>query len=381
MKIVHVVPNVSEEASGPAYSVPSLARALGRLGDDVVLLSVLGRALPASPGFSHRVYPRALLLPRLWRSPALARALAREAASADIVHSHSLWVMPNISPGCVARRGSTRLVVSPRGTLSPWALNHSRRRKQLVWALLQGRVVKRAACLHATAEDEHRDLRALGLRQPVCVIPNGIDVPPLSAQDEPDVAGAPRIVLYLGRLHVKKGIDRLLRAWTALAPQRPDWYLYIAGPDDGGHERVLRELAASLRAPRVTFAGPVYGDAKRALYRRAALHVLPSHSENFGMTVAESLASGTPVIATRATPWSGLVREGCGYWVDLGVEPLLEALREATGLEPTELSRLGARGRVWMQRDFAWERVAREMNAVYRWLRAGGATPACVRLG
>ncbi|HTV17075.1 MAG TPA: glycosyltransferase [Polyangiaceae bacterium] len=366
MRVVHVVPNVSEEASGPAYSVPSLARALGRGGDDVALLSVLGRPLPAAPGFTHHVYPRALILPRLWRSPALARALAREAQRADVVHSHSLWVMPNIYPGWVARPAATRLVVSPRGTLSPWALNHSRYKKKLVWALLQGRVVRAAACLHATAEDEYRDLRALGLRQPVCIIPNGVDVPARAARDEEtEVASAPRMLLYIGRLHVKKGIDRLLRAWTALAPTRPDWCLWIVGPDDGGHERELRELAASLRTPRVTFAGPVYGDAKRQLYRRAAIHVLPSHSENFGMTVAESLASGTPVIATRATPWSGLEREACGYWIELGVEPLLAALREATSRGRVELSSLGARGRAWMERDFSWDRVGREMAAVY----------------
>ena len=129
----------------------------------------------------------------------------------------------------------------------------------------------------------------------------------------------------------------------------------------------------------MTFAGPVYADAKRALYRRAALHVLPSHSENFGMTVAEALASGTPVIATRATPWSGLEREGCGFWIELGVEPLVHALREATGLERAELLRLGARGRQWMQRDFSWSRVAREMASVYRWLRTGGTAPPSVR--
>jgi glycosyltransferase involved in cell wall biosynthesis len=385
MKIVHVVPNVSEEASGPSYSVPSLARALGQLEQggqldhEVALLSVRGRELPPSPGFAHQVYPRALLLPRLWRSPALARALAREAQRCDVLHSHSLWVMPNIYPGWIPRPASTPLVVSPRGTLSPWALQHSRYRKKLMWALLQGRVVRSAACLHATAEEEYGELRAFGAKQPVCVIPNGIDVPALSALDEPERVNSPRIVLYLGRLHVKKGVDRLLRAWTALASERPDWCLWIAGPDDGGHERELRALAASLRTPRVTFAGPVYGDEKRALYRRAALHVLPSHSENFGMTVAESLASGTPVIATRATPWSGLVREGCGFWIELGVEPLVQALGEATRLERAQLLRLGARGRDWMQRDFSWNRVAREMADVYRWLRAGGTPPASVR--
>jgi glycosyltransferase involved in cell wall biosynthesis len=381
MKILHVVPNVSEEASGPAYSVPSLARAIARLGHDVELFSVLGASLPAERGFTHRVYPRASLLPQLWRSPALARALAGAAPGADVLHSHSLWVMPNIYPGWIRRSASTELVVSPRGTLSAWALNHSRWKKKLVWALAQGRVVRAAACLHATAENEYRDLRALALGQPICIIPNGIDVPATSALDEPLAEGELRTLLYIGRLHVKKGIDRLLRAWAAIARERPDWCLRIVGPDDGGHEAQLRGLAATLRAPRVTFAAAVYGECKRAQYRRADLHVLPSHSENFGMTVAESLANGTPVITTHGTPWSGLEREACGWWIELGVDPLVAALLHATALERNELLRLGERGRRWMTRDFSWDTVAEQMAAVYTWLRGGGTPPPSVRVG
>lgn len=391
MRALHVVPNVSEEASGPSYSVPSLARALGRQGLEVELFSVLGSALPSSLGFAHRVYPRARLLPRLWRSPELARALAGALDGVDVLHSHSLWVMPNIYPGWVRRPTTTELVISPRGTLSNWALQHSRWKKRAVWTVLQGRVVQRAACLHATAEEEYLDLRRFGLRQPVCVIPNGVDVPERSALDvalgaavsasgTASIQPEPNVILYIGRLHVKKGIDRLLRAWTALAPERPDWSLCIAGPDDGGHERELRALERSLGAPRVRFTGPVYGEAKRALYRRAALHVLPSHSENFGMTVAESLACGTPVITTHGTPWSGLQREACGWWIEHGVEPLLHALRGATALDRSELLRLGARGREWMLRDFSWDRVGQEMSAVYHWLRHGGAAPPTLRV-
>jgi glycosyltransferase involved in cell wall biosynthesis len=132
--------------------------------------------------------------------------------------------------------------------------------------------------------------------------------------------------------------------------------------------------------PRVELSGPVYGEQKRALYRQAALHVLPSHSENFGMTVAESLAQGTPVITTHGTPWSGLVREGCGWWIELGIEPLARALEQATALSRAELRARGERGRDWMRRDFSWDSIARQMAEVYAWLRAGGPTPATVRL-
>lgn len=378
MNVVQVVSTVGSEASGPAYSVPGLSRALARLGHEVRLLSVLGAALSAERGFSHAVYPRARLVERLWRSPELRAELERLTPQAEVLHSHGLWVMPNVYPGWVRRAPSTPLVISPRGTLSSWALGHSRWRKRLAWLLLQGKVVRGATCLHATAEDEYHDVRRAGLTQPVCVIPNGIDVPLLTA--EPPSDAGPNTLLFVGRLHVKKGLDQLLLAWARLAPRRPNWRLHIAGPDDGGHEAELRALAAELRLPRVVFSGPVYGEEKHALYRRAALHVLPSHSENFGMTVAESLAQGTPVITTHGTPWSGLVREGCGWWIELGVEPLAHALEAATALPRETLRAAGERGRAWMRRDFSWDTIALSMVEVYAWLRSGGAAPASVRL-
>jgi glycosyltransferase involved in cell wall biosynthesis len=398
LRVVQVVTNVGVESSGPSYTVPSLARALARAGHAVELFSVAGGEAPAFADVTSRTFPRASLLRSAWRSPALRRALASAALTADVLHSHGLWLLPNLYPGWVRRPVSTPLVVSPRGTLSGWALEHARWKKKIAWAVAQGRVVAAADCLHATAEEEYRDLRRLGLKRPVCVIPNGVDVPPegLELVTDPDAAGLarplarrpapsglpgpPRVLLYIGRLHVKKGVDRLLRAWTALAPERPDWCLHIVGPDDGGHAAQLRALAAELRSPRVSFSGAIEGAPKQALYRRAALHVLPSHSENFGMTVAESLACGTPVITTQGTPWSGLVRESCGWWIELGVEPLVEALSVATALDEHELAARGARGRAWMLRDFSWDSVAEQMAAVYRWLRLGGPAPLCVRI-
>lgn len=380
MKLVHVVPHVGAEASGPSYSVCSLARALARRGHAVVLFSVLDGQLHPRPNFEHRVYPKGRLLPGLWRSPELLRGLRDIAPASDIVHSHSLWMMPNVYPGWVLR-ARLPLVISPRGTLSAWALERSRWRKKVAWTLLQGPVVKAATCLHATAEQEYMDIRAHGLRQPVCIVPNGIDVPEVyAATGAARPRQGERTILYMGRLHSVKGIDRLLRAWAAIAHQRPEWQLRIVGPDDGGYEEELRHLAAQLRAPRVTFAGPAYGRQKWEEYRAAALYVLPSHSESFGMTVAEALASGTPVITTKGAPWSGLVQEACGFWIEHGVEPLGDALLHATGLDAGQLEAFGARGREWMQRDFRWDNVAGQMATVYRWLRFGGAAPDNVRL-
>jgi glycosyltransferase involved in cell wall biosynthesis len=304
--------------------------------------------------------------------------LEEEAASgrADVVHNHSLWMMPNVYAGRACRSGRGRLVVSPRGTLSPVALKISAREKKVFWRYLQASAVRDAVCFHATAESEYRDIRERGFSQPICVLPNGVDVPP--ALDRP-AAGRKRL-LFLGRLHPIKGIDNLLQAWAQVERQFPDWDLHVAGPDSRGHGETLRALAASLQLQRVSFRGPLFGREKHDAYRGASLFVLPSHSENFGMSIAEALAAGTPVVVSKGAPWSGLDEYGAGWWIDTGVEPLVACLRTALATPSARLSDMGAAGREWMARDFSWTRIGGQLSEVYRWLHEGGQVPACVRL-
>jgi glycosyltransferase involved in cell wall biosynthesis len=381
MRLIHVIPYVGWEASGPTYTTLRLTRALAQNGHDVRLLSVLDGQVDSAGKFQHNVYPRSRLLAAMWRSPELWRALRSSAPGADVLHSHGMWTLPNVYAGWARRVSSAPLVISPHGTLSAWALGHSRWKKRAVWTLLQGRVVRSAACLHATAENEYREFRDLGLRQPVCVIPNGVDVPEAVAATPIRTPNrSERTLLYMGRLHAKKGVDRLLRAWAVIENERPGWGLRVVGPDDGGHGAELRALARALGLARATFVGPVFGEDKWREYGAADAYVLPTHSENFGLTVAEALAAGTPVITTRGAPWSGLARERCGLWIEQGLEPLVVALREITALEPADLAAWGARGRAWMLEDYRWDTIVEQMTDVYRWLCAGGPTPKSVRL-
>jgi glycosyltransferase involved in cell wall biosynthesis len=186
--------------------------------------------------------------------------------------------------------------------------------------------------------------------------------------------------LFLGRIHPVKGVDVLLRAWQAVQDRAPDWELHIVGPDEGGYSSEVRSLASSLGLKRVTFAGPVYGADKVDCYRRADLFILPSRSENFGMTVAEALAQGVPAVVSKAAPWAGLETRGCGWWVGAGDGPLAECLRSVLALPPTELRVFGMRGRAWMERDYSWARVGEMMHDTYRWLVGGGSPPGCVRV-
>jgi glycosyltransferase involved in cell wall biosynthesis len=311
-------------------------------------------------------------------SSGLSRALHQLAPKADVIHDHGLWLMPNVDAGRAALLARKPFIVAPRGMLAPAALAFSRLKKRVVWALFQGKVVLRAACIHATSEQEYDEIRKFGLSNPVAIIPNGIDLPEPAARSISCTAG--RVVLSLGRIHPKKGLDRLVRAWARVEAAHPDWRLRIVGPDELGHAKDLVALASELKTQHVSVEKSIAGDAKIAAYQQADLFVLPTLNENFAITVAEALAAETPVIATKGAPWRALQSEGCGWWIDHGVEPLAAALSSAMVMTREALQAMGTRGRTWVARDFSWDRVARDMLDVYRWLALRGERPETVRL-
>jgi glycosyltransferase involved in cell wall biosynthesis len=294
----------------------------------------------------------------------------------EVIHGHGLWLAPNLEAGWAAKRGGVPFVLTPHGMLSEVALGYSLWKKRIMWAMAQGAVARSAACIHVTSEAELADVRAIGLRQPVAVIPNGIDLPPTEDRRACNIR---RTVLALGRVHPKKNLAGLIRAWAIVEPRRSDWSLRIAGPAEDGHDATLRVLAGELGLSRVSITGPAYGEATTTAYREADLFVLPTANENFGLTVAEALAAGTPVIATKGAPWAGLEHKRCGWWVDHGVDALAAALESATALPRQALLEMGARGREWMKQDYSWDGLAELMADVYLWLARDAEPPACVR--
>lgn len=305
-----------------------------------------------------------------------------EAATDDpktIIHNHGMWQWNSVYPGQVARRTGATLICSPRGTFSKWAMGQGSRAKRLFWPTFQRPACEASRCFHATSPAEADDIRALGFRQPITVIPNGIDVPPenkLTFERE-------RMILFLGRVHPVKGIDFLLRAWSLLQDRHMDWSLCIAGSDEGyygtnGYLRELQELTQRLGLSRVRFVGDVRGEAKEALLSSAALFVLPTHSENFGVAVAEALAWSVPCIVTKGAPWGGLHRERAGWWIDRDIDAISSALDEAMATDEQARWEMGARGRKWVSEEFSWPSIGLRMAQTYAWLQGDGPRPDSV---
>lgn len=371
----HVVPAIAEEASGPTYSVVRLCESLIEVGRTVTLLALNWAPVLSAPPFFHS-FELGLGPRQFGRSPDMMHWLETRARAGEItlLHSHSLWMMPNVYPGRAAARFGIPYVVSPRGTLSAWAMSSGSMAKRLMWPLVQRPALAAVSCFHATSLSEYEDIRRMGFRQPVAVIPNGIDMPPSvdSAND------GVRTLLFLGRIHPKKGVDMLLLAWEAVHRRFPEWRLRIVGSDSDGYVGRMRSLANRLGLDRVEFTGPLYGIDKWRAYGEAELFVLPTHSENFGLAVAEALAAGTPTIVSRGAPWGELEVRRAGWWIEIGVDSLVACLETAMSQSRCVLKCMGLRGREWMRKDYSWPGIGLQMAETYRWILGGSDRPSCV---
>lgn len=372
MRVIQTVAAISEEASGPSYSVVRLTESLYEAGIAVQLATLDWSAQSVELPFLKR-FPLSFGPRRLGRSVPMKRWLENQPGN-SVFHTHGLWMMPNVYPGHAARRTHSHLVVSPRGTLSPWALEHGSFVKKIFWPVVQHPAISSAACFHATAVSESNEIREAGFRQPIAVIPNGVDIPAMRPRNP-----GRRTVLFMGRIHRKKGLDMLLTAWSRLERRHGDWALKIVGPDDG-HLGEMRALASAYGLKRVEFHGELRGQEKWAAYFDAELFVLPTHSENFGMVVAEALASGMPVVVTKGAPWPELMERNAGWWTDISVDALEAAIADALARPVEALAAMGQAGRIWMREKFGWPRIAAMTSETYKWIHQGGTCPPWVRV-
>jgi glycosyltransferase involved in cell wall biosynthesis len=378
LRIILSVADLSPSSGGPSRSVPGLARALAQAGAkvEIVTLAPTDGDVPSTgvptvfvPADKSRFRDLRAVAP--WREQLQKRCAE---GTVDIIHDAGLWLPVNHCTATVAKQFRLPRVVSPRGMLEAWAREHRSTRKAFAWRLYQRRDLGRAALLHATSPEEAAGLRAAGLKNPIGVVPNGVDIPQLT---KPRPILSPRRALFLSRLHPKKGLLDLVQAWAAVRPA--DWSVIVAGPDEGGHLADVRKAVSTAGLEKVfDFVGAVDDSAKWALFRDAELFVLPTHSENFGLAIAEALASGLPVITTHGTPWREIATERLGWWIPTGAEALAGALREALALAPDVLVEMGARGRRIMKERYSWSSAAERLTGAYRWLLGGEDRPSYI---
>ncbi len=345
--------------------------------------------LPSWPPLKPHHYP--CRGPSSYRySPQLERAFLP--VDADLIHVHGLWTYNSILAQRWARRWKRPYLLTAHGMLDAWAVRNSGWKKRIVLALYERQFLRGAACLQVNSMAEYQSVRAFGLTNPVCMIPNGMDLPESSFAGLPaDQGSAPwenetkkKVLLYLGRIHPKKGLVNLLKAWAhknrgEVAGGKPAWILVIVGWDQGGHEAELKELCRSLQIESsVIFAGPKFGEDKAACYRNCDAFILPSFSEGLPMVVLEAWAHGKPVLMTAECN----LPEGFISSAALPIEPqeesIAKGLHQLFALSDDERDQMGQKGFALVRDRFTWMKVASDMRSVYEWILGRAAKPECV---
>jgi len=370
-------------------------------------------------------------------SPRLLRALLE--VKADIVHTHGIWMYPSVAVSNWHRKTRKPYLVSLHGMLDPWAIRNSAWKKKLALFLYEKEHLENAACLRALCESEANAIRAFGLNNPIAIIPNGIDLPVLTSANilKPQIGKAPwsdlcppasgkNVLLFLSRVHPKKGLINLIEAWAMVNRkslianrQSKEWVLALAGWDQGGHENELKSLATELAIPwadiRATqstssphrdkregqgeasnvvsdfrslfagaasllFLGPQFNEGKQACYANCDAFILPSVSEGLPMVVLEAWAYGKPVVMTPECNLPEGFAENAAIRIESNVESIAHGLDQLFRSPSSDLSSMGTNGRQLVGERFAWPKIAREMKSVYDWILGSGCKPECLTL-
>lgn len=381
--VAHFTTGMTPAAGGPYVSVAGLVRALGNGACySPIVAGPVHVRLPDRVDSEHWG-GQPMVLGALTGNPFDASicdafTLNLLAAKPAIVHVHGLWDAGTYAAMRLLRAREMPLVYTPRGMLEPWALRQRWLKKKAFLLAYLRPILCRADLLHATSFEERETFRAFGLRQPIAVIPNGIDLPVEAARPTGSPRREVRRLLYLGRLHPKKGLENLLRAWGRL--DRRGWQLSIAGIDEAGYQSRLVALANDLGlGDTVDFPGPQIGADKWRFLATGDAFVHPSFSENFGIAVAEAMAAELPVVATVGTPWKCLADHRLGWWVDPTPDALAPTLAEVMQADPAVLADMGHRSREYVARTFAWSAIGAKMAACYDWLLGRAAAPDCIQ--
>jgi glycosyltransferase involved in cell wall biosynthesis len=389
LKVSMLAPYISRRAGGLMDSVRSLSRFLENehnIHVDVVSVedefSTEDRAQWEDLSV-HLVAPK---YASFRYAPELSRQLA--SLTPDLVHTHGIWTYLSVATvrwsKSNGRLTPRPYVVSTHGMLDPWALHNSRWKKIIAAFVFERRHLENAACIHAFNQAEAAAIRAFGLRNPICVIPNGVELHASNGPDRTppwaaDMAGGRKVLLYLGRLHPKKGLSTLLRGWKEAFKRERGWGLVIAGWDQCGHREELKQLARELKiTDSIQFAGPLFGEARETAYQNANAFVLPSLSEGQPLVVLEAWSHARPVLMTPECNLPEGFEKGAAIRMNTTVEGAAEGLRRLFALDESALQEMGRRGRDLVVANFSWSQIASQMFAVYNWLLGRSAVPDCV---
>ena len=383
MKIGFVVDSVSREAGGLFQSVRGLAKAVTRASASARVFGISDKRSAVDlqdwqPLSVQTFRPQ-------WGAWGYSNQLlpAMLDADLDILSTHGLWKYCSVASLRWHRQMGRAYIVHPHGMLESWALQNAKWKKRIAALLYENQHLGGAACLRALCEAEAQSIRAYGMRNAICVVPNGVDLPDLSETSTPQArpfAEGRKVLLYLGRLHPKKNVASLIRAWKRILNSNystsATWVLAIAGWSQGGYEAQLKQLATDLDLLRsIIFLGARFSTEKNECYRGRDAFIMPSLSEGLPMTVLEAWAWAKPVLMTPECNLPEGFGAGAAYQIGTGPEEIAAGLKQVIEMSDDDRRAMGNRGRNLVATKFSWPQIGEQMRSVCDWALGGGPRP------
>jgi glycosyltransferase involved in cell wall biosynthesis len=381
---LEVVSHTDPKYGGLSSAVPTLGMHLGSLDFDVSLTAFASPQEHFQPsGYNDENISFWPVSRRKWlQNPSLYGAFRDEVRHADGVHIHGLWEQSTTVAARTARAIKIPYILSAHGMLEPWALASKRLKKLIYGHFIERGNVAEAACLHALTEAEADHYLRFGARSPIAIIPNGVDIPRqrdarLFLETYPSLEGK-RIVLFLARLHPKKGIDLLLRAWSKVFSSFPEAHLVLAGP---GTEEIKVKMHRFIKDKNlqssVLITGMLNDKFKWSALSAAECFVLPSFSEGLSISVLEAMGMGLPVLITVPCNMPEVARYKAGWQIEPELSALIQALETILSHPGSTNREIGSRGAELIERQYTWPIIADQMAQLYRWVE-GGPRPTSV---
>jgi glycosyltransferase involved in cell wall biosynthesis len=354
MKVIHYIESIDKKGGGTTEYMRLLSEALKNSTSLSIATGISEDPIDIN-GVSVEFFDSSVLR---WFSliKEFRKFLKKE--KPDIVHINGIWSPQNWGFQKVAQELKIKVVLSPHGMLESWILEHNPLKKKIALFLFQNKAIKKANHIHATAQMENDSIRKLGFNNAITIIPNGID---LSEITQEKASYGSKKMVFLSRIHPKKGIEILVEAWRNC--DTTGWTLEIAGNGDDNYIQSLTQMAQDLK--NVNFVGAKYGQEKWNFLRSADVMVLPTYSENFGIVVAEALAVGLPVITTAGTPWQDLEKYNCGWWIDLSTLNLKSTLVKVFNTPIVTLESMGNNGKNLVKEKYDIKAIGKKMVELY----------------
>jgi len=378
MLLLQIITSINIKSGGPSLSTWALVNGLRNHGLDTKVITYMPNTFHDNMiGKGDFVYTLPSPLETRYAYSKLYKNLLKT-FQCTLYHGHGLWQYPVHAMVKEAQKKGIPYIISPRGMLYPEALKKSALFKKIALILFQLSDLKNATVIHATSKQEMIFIRKMGIKTPIAVIPNAIDmnIPRIKIK----IQKTKFLIVFLVWFDPIKNIETLLEAYVGLEHNNNEIELVLIGDGPDVYRKELEKISKTLKINNIIFTGFLIGDEREIVFRSLSILVLPSKSENFGMVVPEALIREIPVIASKATPWEELEIHKCGWWVDNGVKPLKQALKEASALNTEELKKMGKNGKKLIEEKYSTEKVTDKMIELYEWILGKRKKPKFVNI-